>query len=294
MKFLGFAYDSATKDDEYHNLTKADDGSTIIGDHFSSPTFPSVGELVAPGLSITIPLTFKAAAVGSWSSILTIWTNGGTSDVLFVGSASTAAIANISVSTSEGGWDFSDSLSMKFGTVLAGTTPSRSIRLCNAGGSELTVTKSKPPTQPELTVKIPTVNLHEGHEIAVNSCATGLIGIPAAFQGPNRPQHDVSDVWILNADGLNDQGQPFGVHEVAISATITTRQIGVLLPNGTARYQYLRCYYDGGGRNFPKQLSYTAAQHAANENSQCQKDCYAAGYIFAGTQYRKLKMLQTI
>lgn len=149
------------------------------------------------------------------------------------------------------------------------------------------ITKSKPPVQPELTALDPTVDLHEGQAIDVNTCSLGAVSIPAAFQGPNRPAHSVSDVWVLNSDGLNSDGSPFGVREVAISANIITRQVGVLLPNGTARYQYLGCYYDGGGRLLDSQLSYTQAQGAANENGQCQQGCFAAGWTFSATEYRK-------
>jgi len=92
---------------------------------------------------------------------------------------------------------------------------------------------------------------------------------------------------VLNTDGLNSDGTPFGVHDVAIFASITTRQIGVLMPDGSARYQYLGCYSDGSGRQLSTQLSYSVAQQAANENGQCQKDCFAKGYSFAGTEYRK-------
>jgi len=74
----------------------------------------------------------------------------------------------------------------------------------------------------------------------------------------------------------------FGVHDVAISANIVTKQVGPLLPNGTAKYAYLGCYFDGGGRQLSKQFSNTK-----NENGWCQTNCFNLGYIFAGTEYRK-------
>jgi iron transport multicopper oxidase len=287
LVFTGFAWDDGTESDVYYNLTTASDGSSIVGYGFTAASFPNVGDTIAAGSSITIPLKFKINNVGSYSSILTIWSNGGSQYVLLAGSASTNPVANISVSTIEGGWDYEVPVLMDFGNVLAGTTVVENIRLCNSGGSAMTVTKSKPPTQPELTASNPTVDLHEGQSIPINACALGPVKIIAAFQGPNRPAHVVSDVWTLNCDGLNSDGSDFGVHDVAITATITTNQVGVLLPNGTARYQYLGCYADGSGRQLATKLSYNNSQQAANENGQCQRDCFSKGYIFAGTEYRE-------
>lgn len=143
LTFSGFAWDEATESDVYHNLTTGSDGLKTVGNGFTSSSFPNVGDSISVGGSITVPLNFKANTVGSYSSILTFYSNGGDQYVLLVGSASTSPIANISVSTSEGGWDNSAPLVMDFGSVLARNTTTRSIRICNSGGSALTVTKSK-------------------------------------------------------------------------------------------------------------------------------------------------------
>lgn len=75
----------------------------------------------------------------------------------------------------------------------------------------------------------------------------------------------------------------FGVHDVLISANIVTNQTGPLLQNGSAQYLYLGCYDDGNGRQLQKQFS-----SPNNENGQCQTTCFKAGYMFAGTEYRRL------
>ena len=74
----------------------------------------------------------------------------------------------------------------------------------------------------------------------------------------------------------------FGVHDVEITANIRTRQLGPLLSNGSAEYLYLGCYYDGGGRQLSKQYN-----NATQENNWCLNTCFAAGYKFAGSEYRK-------
>lgn len=50
--------------------------------------------------------------------------------MLLTGSASTAPIANISISTIEGGWDYSEPVVMNLGNVPAGNTTSEYIRIC--------------------------------------------------------------------------------------------------------------------------------------------------------------------
>ncbi|TVY32992.1 WSC domain-containing protein [Lachnellula subtilissima] len=241
----------------------------------NSSSLPKVGDTLTTGQGLSIPVQFLANQTGAYSTFLQWWTTGGNGYVLLTGSASAAPIANISVSTIEGGWDFSEPVNMDFSNVAAGNTVSRNIRICNSGGSALTITKSKPPIDVELLAPNHGTDLHEAQKIVVNTCALGQVSIVAAPLGVNRPDHTVSDVWILNVDDVS-----FGVHDVAISANIVTRQLGPLLPNGTAEYSYLGCYYDGAGRQLVKQFN-----NATNENGWCQATCFKAGYIFAGTEY---------
>lgn len=258
---------------QYTNITKNGTDS-IIGIGFTSSDLPAVGSVFNPGQSLTVPANFKASTVGNYQSILQIWANGGTQYVLFTASATTAPIAELTVETSEGGWDPSGI--MNFGQVLAGNTVTRRIRICNKGGSALMVTKSKPPIQPELRAENPTSDLHEGQYIPVNTCAYGPIDIAAAPETANTAPHTVSDTWTLNTDDLS-----FGVHEVQVSATIVSRQLGPTNPDGTRRYQYLGCYADGSGRLLQK--SYNLG--SSNENGLCQQTCLQNGYRFAGTEY---------
>ncbi|KAL3426632.1 WSC domain-containing protein-like protein 3 [Phlyctema vagabunda] len=258
---------------EYTNIT--DDGD--LGSGFSSSDLPEVGSTLTSGASVTIPILFLADATGAYSTFLQFWTNGGNGYILLSGSASTAPIANISISTVEGGWDYSEPVIMEFGNVLSGTTISRDIRICNEGGSALSISKSKPPIQQELLAPNHGVDLAEGMSIDVDDCALGAVSIVAATQGGavNRLDHTVSDYWILNTDDIN-----FGVHDVKITANIRTKQVGPLLANGSAEYLYLGCYYDGGGRQLQKQFN-----DPKNENGACQTTCFSKGYIFAATEY---------
>lgn len=199
LTFLGSAWTSTLSTVNgpiaWTNITNGD-----LGASFSSSNLPKGGDTLAPGTSLTIPVGFISNITGDYSTFVEWWTTGGNGDVMLTASASTAPIANISISTIEGGWDFSDPVIMDFGNVLAGTTVSRSIRICNAGGSALLITKSKPPITMELLAPNSNVDLHEGQTIDVNSCTLGQVSIVAAPLGVDRLAHTVSDVWILNTE----------------------------------------------------------------------------------------------
>lgn len=281
LNFTGLAWTDSlyTNPIIWQNITTNSNGSYITGADFTSLLLPKVGDTIAPGSSITVPLAFTTNSVGTYQSALEFWTTGGNANILLVGSGSTAPIANISVSTVEGGWDFSEPVVMNFGNVLAGTTQAMALRICNSGGSALEVTKSKPPIDAELTAANPSTDLHEGQFIDVNTCASAEVNIIADPLGVNRPPHTVSDVWILNTNDLT-----FGVHDVNVTANIVTRQVGPLMPDGTARFLYLGCYLDQ-----TRQLQKEYNNATANENGWCQSNCLANGYKFAGTEYRKLR-----
>lgn len=273
LTITGYGYtDDIEPPVQYTNVTFGENSQ--IGELFTSSDLPAVGTIVSPGSSLTIPIKFKATEVGNYQNIFQIWSDGGNKNVLFTGSATTAPIAELTVETSEHGWDPSGI--MDFGDVLAGTTQTRRIRICNTGGSALLITKSKPPIQTELQAENPTSDLHEGQLIAVNDCAYGPIDISSTPETPNVPDHVVSDTWTLNTDDLD-----FGVHEVKVSANIVSRKLGPTNPDGSPIFQYLGCYYDGQGRNLQKLFNLGAA----NDNDACQKQCYANNYRFAGTEY---------
>lgn len=189
-----FSVDSGDGPIQFTNITDGD-----LGSGFSSSSLPQKGSVLQTNEAVTIPIKFLANQTGSYSTFLYYWTTGGEGYVLLTGSASTAPIATISISNLEG-YDFSKPAAMDFANVQAGTTVSRNIRICNSGGSALTITKSKPPVQLELLAPNHGVDLHEAQTIDVNACALGEVSIVAAPLGVNRPDHTVSDEWILNTE----------------------------------------------------------------------------------------------
>lgn len=274
LKITGYAYaDDLDPPIDYTNVTFG--ATSKIGDVFSSSDLPKVGSIIDAGESLTVPIKFKPDEVGNYNNILQIWTDGGNKNILMTGSSSTAPIAELTVETSEHGWDPSGI--MDFGDVLAGTTQTRRIRICNTGGSALHITKSKPPIQSELTSENPTSDLHEGQTVPVNECAYGPIDIAASPETPNVADHKVSDTWTLNTDDLT-----FGVHVVEIKANIVSRKVGPKNSDGSPRFKYLGCYSDGTGRQLAKLFNL----ENTNDNGVCQSKCLGLGYKFAGTEYR--------
>ncbi|KAH8899451.1 WSC-domain-containing protein [Thozetella sp. PMI_491] len=261
--------------------------NAVFGRGFSAMGFPAPGSTIQAGGSISVPLFFNATVADSYSITITVYSDGGVDEVLLAASAGNPPIASIEVSTLEGGWDNSYPSTISFGTVFSGSTTTRQIRICNSGGSVLTITKSKPPQSAELTATRPYGDLLEGQKIDVGSCAYGTVAVYAASIQPNHPAHSVSLAWTLNTDGLSalDPTQQFGVHDVAISATIVSRQVGPLQTNGTGLYQWVGCFYDGG-RNLQTQIN-NSTQQATNTIEQCQTLCMNAGYALAGVEYQK-------
>lgn len=196
LSIIGTAWSNTINGDvQWTNITDGD-----LGNGFTSAQIPKAGDVIETGGSLTVSVKFMAGATGTYTSFVEFWTTGGAEYIILSGSASTAPIANVSVSTMEGGWDYTEPLIMDFGNVLDGTTQSKYIRLCNEGGSALQITKSKPPVGTELLAPNALVDLHEGQFIDINGCAEGQVSIVAAPLGVNRPDHALSDVWILNTE----------------------------------------------------------------------------------------------
>ncbi|RKU48393.1 hypothetical protein DL546_009359 [Coniochaeta pulveracea] len=274
----------------FHNATYNGTSATFGDQGFSATVFVKAGQQIEPGASVSVPLVFKTDTNGTYAVTVTLWSDGGLDTIVLSASAGNPPIASLAVSTDEGGWDTSTPVAMHFGNVLAGKTVTKKIQLCNVGGSVLTVSKSKPPSTAQLTATNPYSELVEGQKVDVDDCAYASVAVYAAPVQPNHPSQYLSVEWVLNTDGLDalHPTQEFGVRDIAIDATVVSRQIGPLLANGTGRYQYVGCFKDTSslGRNLQTQIN-TAAQQSNNTNEQCQTLCYAAGYAIAATQYQK-------
>ena len=279
MTILGYAWNLNSTDDPlaiWTNSSQNTNGTWNLGPGFSSTALPAIGTVFTGGESQDVEMIFNAVnGTGEYVSYFRIYTDNSSASIVLEGSASTAPVANFSISTSEGGWLPSTDLNMDFGPVSPGNTTSLMIRICNQGGSVLTVTKSKPPLG-VIAAANPGIDLHEGQKIPVNTCANGTVVFKPEPEQVNIPDFVVENTWTLNTDDLT-----FGVHVVNITGTAHDRQLGpVYANNGSAQYLYLGCYQDGNPRLLPNS-PYTPGQQ---ENGRCINACYAQGYVFAGTE----------
>ncbi|KAK1487356.1 WSC domain-containing protein [Colletotrichum tamarilloi] len=283
LTFTGFAWQDTAG--TYTNFTN--DGT--LGAGFTSSGFPAVGSTLDSGKSLSVPLRFFQSTAGSYSSKVVIWSNGGSSVLTLSASVNDAPAVTFELSDGAGNWNALTDYSVAFGNVLAGTSVDKQIRVCNKGGAPLTITISKPPATPQLFALNPTAELTEGTQVAAGTCAIGSVGIHAAPVQPNHPSQALKALWTISSDG-NDPttGQASGLHNIAFSGTVVSKQVGPLLTNGTARYQWVGCFQDtsSAGRNLQTSVN-TADQQKTNTLQQCQTLCLAKGYILSGVQYHQ-------
>ncbi|TDZ35465.1 WSC domain-containing protein [Colletotrichum spinosum] len=283
LTFSGFAWQTNTSD--YANFTS--DGS--LGSGFSSTNFPAVGSTLESGKSQTVALRFFQQTPGSYSSKVTIWSNGGSVVLTLSASVNDAPAVVFEVANGSGGWTALSDYKIPFGDVLAGALVDKQIRVCNKGGAPLTITISKPPATSQLFALNPNHELTEGTQVAAGTCAIGSVGIHAAPVQPNHPSQYLKALWTLSTDGLNPAtGETSGLHNIVFDGTVVTKQVGPLLTNGTARYQWVGCFQDTSnlGRNLQASVN-TADQQKTNTLQQCQTICLARGYILSGVQYHQ-------
>lgn len=217
LTITGYAYSSTVDPPvEYKNVSQVSNG-VQVGPNFVSNNLPAVGSQVAAGQSTAVSVEFNADRVGNFDNILTVWSDGGSQFILMTASATTPSAAELSISTSNGGWDVNATV-LDFGRVQAGTKATRQIRICNRGGGVLRVTKSKPPVQAELHAVRPTSDLPEGQTIGPSQCVTGDVEVKASpSTEKTSPDRNISDSWTLNTDDPN-----FGLRVVEIRATVVS------------------------------------------------------------------------
>ena len=277
LTITGYAYQNDTSG-PYTNVTTNSAGVYDLGEGFTSSNLPPVGTVINNGTSISVDSVFNPInGVGSYASYLYTWSDGGFSENTFEGSASTSPKANFSISTSEGGWLPAGNLIMDFGQVAPGSTSSRQIRICNEGGSVLSISKSKPPNG-VFHIDDP-AQLHEEQQIPVGQCAYGTV-----LYNPLKEEYNHADVYDNNTWTLNTDDLTFDVHVVQILGTVVSHKVGPTNSTQQAVYTYLGCYQDN-----------TAGKLLANQpyagplmtNDYCQNICYKNGYIFTGGEYQQ-------
>lgn len=290
MQIMGYGYtttDPTDDDTVFFNLTTGANGTDVLDSngYFTSSSLPSVGSTMAAGTSVVITVNFNTNIVGSYFTILVIWTNGGMAFVTLEASAASQPVAEVYYSSNEGGWnlipnspdtDEDWTYTVDFGTGPGGTDQTIELVVANAGGSDLIITKSKPPEGTYLAATNPDGALAEGLQIAPGSNATATVYFEPPTAQLNSLAVTYAGAWTLNVNDLT-----WGVHVLNFTGTIEGKQVGPELADGSARFKWLGCYQDSTAAR----IESSATSSSNDSNGWCQEQAYEQTSAFAGTEY---------
>ena len=170
---------------------------TINAVHLPSPPFsatgaPSAGDTIAPGDSITVELAFDPTTVGQFADEIELDTTGGDEDI---GVSATAGLPGL--------LEFSaDALDL--GATPFGSTARKTFTITNTGGSNVTITKSKPPFGGAFA---PTTSLPEGTTVAPGQTLTEGVAFTPSALGP------FTGSWEITGDDGS------GLHQVRLTGS---------------------------------------------------------------------------
>ncbi|KAL2757269.1 hypothetical protein ACRALDRAFT_1079561 [Sodiomyces alcalophilus JCM 7366] len=283
LTITGVAWQDA--DGTYHNITESGD----IGSGFTSTEFPEAGTTIATGGRESIHLRFASTTVAEYSALVTVWSDGGSLTLNLTAAVKNPPVVVFEASDGEGGWEsLEPHYSVSFGDVAASSSSERQIRVCNTGGSALTITISKPPVDAQLLATNPSHDLAEGIQIEPDECSVGNVAVRASPIQPNHPIQPLQALWTLTTNGLNaTSGEDAALRDIVFTARVVPQQLGPLLDDGTARFQYVGCFSDTSmGRNLQTQVN-NAEQQQTNTIQQCHQLCMDRGFVIAGVQYRR-------
>jgi PQQ-like domain/Protein of unknown function (DUF1573) len=167
---------------------------------FGASEVPPNGTKIEPGQAITIQASFDPTTEGSFSGELVLETSAGAATVTLAGSAGTAGVLKVSGETFD------------YGSVGVGTSANRTFTLTNTGGTNVTITKSKPPVGGSFNA---TSSLPEGTTIAPGETVTETVAYAPAAPGY------ASGTWAINGNDTS------GLHEIHFSGN------GTVPPPGT-------------------------------------------------------------
>lgn len=159
----------------------------LPGAPFTATGAPSAGDAIAPGDSITVELEFDPTEVGQYADEIELDTTGGDEEVGVSATAGSPGLLQFSTSA------------IDFGTAPFGSAGTKTFAITNAGGTNVTITKSKPPFGGAFA---PTTSLPEGTTIAPGQTLTEGVRFTPSGLGP------FTGTWEITGDDGS------GLHEV--------------------------------------------------------------------------------
>lgn len=248
-------------------------------------TYYDMPATIAPMSSVTVNVNFYTSVAGGYGVYTRLESNGGNAvfDTFATGAEYPQAL--VEFETPNGTWTaYDNSTAFSFGDVAEGTTRTLRLRLSNVGGpnaAPLSVTVSKPPygIAGSIVGANNGVDLGEGQLINTGSSKTAAMFCSPPKSQVNTANYNASTTWTMN---LNDPD--FGHQIIQFTCHAVSPQVGPLDGNGTVLYKYAGCYTEfNPGRQLQNEI-YTGPN---NTDTSCIAQCSAAGYIFAGTQFKQ-------
>jgi hypothetical protein len=167
-------------------------GATAPAAPFSALGVPANGTTIASGSSLAITLRFSPTAPGPASGALDITSTGGPVHVALSGTAGTSGHLSVSPPT------------LSFPPTPTGGWAELSFTVSNTGGTDLTITRSKPPVTGGF---VALTDLPEGTRLAAGTSLVERVRFAPTSVG------GASSTWSLNGDGTSS------LTDVALSGT---------------------------------------------------------------------------
>ncbi len=216
---------------------------------FSATGVPAVGSTLEPGASVTVNVAFEPKAEGTFNGELAMETTGGNGSVALNGSAGPPGLLKITSEKNE------------YGEVEVGRKVAKSFTISNTGGTNVTITKSKPPVGGAFEA---TTELAEGTTIAPGKTLTETVVFAPTAAGP------ASGAWVINGDDTS------GLHEVTFTgtgvsppptATFGTKTVGASVAAFVAERKRVNRYALTGNGSVTKLTTYLAPAGPAGQQA---------------------------
>lgn len=189
---------------------------TLPTSPFSATGVPAVGAMIPAGGSVAVTLTFSPGGPGSFSSALDLGSNGGSQHIVVSGTADTAGHLSVSPNM------------VAFPDTPVGGWTERTFTVTNTGGTDLTITVSKPPATAGFSAL---TSLPEGSRLVAGQSVIERIRFAPTVPGI------ANATWTLSGDGTSlPIDVTFSGNGVA-NAGIPSPMAGGWVVNGAASIQ---------------------------------------------------------
>jgi fibronectin type 3 domain-containing protein len=158
---------------------------------FSASGLPDPGTTLASGASVTATVTFSPTTDGTWSGSLGVGSDGGNVSIALAATSGAPPLLQITPMT------------VDYGQVATGAAAVMTFAVKNVGGTDLTITKSKPPALGPFAA---TTSLTEGAVITAGQTVTESVTFSSPTAG------SFSDVWVITGNDTT------GTQNVAFTA----------------------------------------------------------------------------